>query len=109
MRRFLYHFVMLSVLFMSLDGAADITITGHPHGDDPAHQIDTLKSSSAETPADSDLNLDHCDHCCHGHGANIITQVTSITSVSNAGDQLDGCSRLVDNLAQAPPTPPPTT
>ncbi len=109
MRQFLYYFVMLSVLFMSLDAAADTVIEGHPHSDDPTHQIDKLKTSSVDAPANTDLNTDHCEHCCHGHCANIIDQFAPTIPPTNARDPINGRVRGIRNLAQAPPTPPPTT
>lgn len=92
---------------MSVDGAADIGIEGHPHGDGVVHELDSGQLNSQDQTADSDRDSDHCERCCHGHTASITSQVASVTQSSLDGDLHIQRSPHVRNFAQAPPTPPP--
>ena len=107
MRSFWCIFVMISVLFMSVDGAADVATTGHPHGGDPEHFIDEHTITSLDATSESELDIDHCDHCCHGHTPSITGQVTTALPTLILSDQRIGIAPHVRNFAQAPPTPPP--
>ena len=95
---------MISVLFMSVDGAADVASTGHPHGGDPAHLVDKHTVSSQDDSSESNLDIDHCEH---GHTSSIAGQVTIVVPTLIARDQQIGRAPHVGNFAQAPPTPPP--
>lgn len=108
MRKFLCHCVMLSVLFMSVEGAADVASEGHPHSDDLAHQLDADMPVSPDTNSDtdSDRDADHCEHCCHGHVVSITVQLLAPTLLGVTDHQRRGAPHVV-NHAQAPPTPPP--
>jgi len=107
MRSFWCLFIVISVLFMSVDGAADIASTGHPHGGDPAHLIDDHSVVSQDTTSESEFDIDHCEHCCHGHTSSIVAYVTVVTPTLIGNDQQPCCAPHVGNFAQAPPTPPP--
>ena len=99
---------MLSVLFLSVDGAADVASEGHPHSGDLAHQLDADMSVSADTNSDTgpDQDADHCEHCCHGHVVSITVQLFAPTLIGATDHQCFGAPHVV-NHAQAPPTPPP--
>ena len=99
---------MLSMLYMSAEGAVDVASDGHPHGDDLTHQIDATPSLSPSTDTAPDTNLenDHCEHCCHGHLVSITSKLESAL-LADANDHLTIHVPRVLNYAQAPPTPPP--
>jgi hypothetical protein len=107
MKSFWCIFVMISVLFMSVDGAADLASSGHPHGGDSGHFIDEGTAVSKDTTAKSDPDIDHCEHCCHGHTSSITVSVTILMPTVVANDQRSCRAPHVGGLAQAPPTPPP--
>ena len=107
MRSFWCISVMISVLFMSVEGAADIVIKGHSHADGPVHQLDGSESTKPDPNSDTEGNSDHCERCCHGHTASITAQVAAIKTPFATGDHQLGRSPHVRNFAQAPPTPPP--
>lgn len=109
MRAALCHFVILSMLFMGMDGAADMASEGHPHSDQVAHQFDTSNPGSPDTESDTDSgqDVDHCEQCCHGHTASVIAQFPLLAPTTGTGDHLCLLTRHVVNDAQAPPTPPP--
>jgi len=98
---------MLSVLFMSAEGAMDVASDGLPHGDDLMHQIDATMSSSSDTSSDSDLEGVHCEHCCHGHVISITGHFLACTAHIDATEYQRGEMPHVLNYAQVPPTPPP--
>ena len=109
MRFLICHIVILSVLFVSLEGAADMVMDGVPHGDDTAHQSEfghPLEEHDGSVP-DSELDGDHCNHCCHGHSSTITSQVASVIAPVIASDSRAEHNNQVRNFAQAPPTPPP--
>ena len=95
--------VMISVLFMSVDGAADSVTEGHAHGDGAIHVTDNLAS---DPPSDTDPDSDHCEQCCHGHSASMSATLASVTTPFVTADQRTSRSAYVRNFAQAPPTPP---
>jgi len=107
MRSFWCLSVMISVLFMSVDGAADVASTDHPYGGAPAYFVDKHTGSSPATGLGSTLDVDHCEHCCHGHTSSITGHVSVVVPVLIAGDYQVRRAPHVRNLAQAPPTPPP--
>ena len=108
MRTILCHVVMLSVLFMSLEGAIDIVSQGHPHSDDPAQQLDSSSSVVSEKSANTDStpDSDNCEHCCHGHVASFVMEIPRL-SILRTIDQATSYTARVVTLPEAPPTPPP--
>jgi len=109
MRSFICNFVIFSVLFVSLESAADVVMDGFPHGDDASHQQEFghhLDAHEDGSPS-SDLDGDHCNHCCHGHSSSIAGYVSITVPIFNADGQRVRPAPHVRNLAQAPPTPPP--
>lgn len=107
MRSFWSIAVMISVLFMSVDGAADTAINGHAHGDGAYHQ-DNDHPAHPDQTSDTEGAGDHCERCCHGHTAGITSQVAAIKTPFVAGSHEPSRSPRVRNVAKAPPTPPPT-
>ena len=97
---------MLSMLFMSAEGAIDTASDGHPHGDDLAHQVDVPESLASNTGPDASLADDHCEHCCHGHLVSISSKLELAPLVGGTDHQSSGIPYVL-NYAQAPPTPPP--
>jgi len=108
MRALICQVVILSVLFMSLEGATDVITDGLPHGDETSHQEEFghgLQAHQGEQ-SDAELDGDHCEHCCHGHTAS--THSISTTNPVLTGREHQATrSTYLPNLAQAPPTPPP--
>ncbi len=107
MKSFWCKFVMISVLFMSLDGAADIESTGHPHGDDGGQLYAAQTVSSVDTASASDFDVQHCEHCCHGHTFSIVGQIAAILPSLIDTDQQAAVAPQIRHSAHAPPTPPP--
>ena len=99
--------VIISVLFLSVDGAADSVIKGHAHAAGSAHQFDNGAGATPDNTSDTEANGDHCERCCHGHTAGITAQVAAIMTAFATGDNEPGRSPHVRNFAQAPPSPPP--
>ncbi len=99
---------MLTLLFASIEGAADTLADGHAHAGNAVHQ---LLSDDAPLPLDSNTDFtpqtDHCEHCCHGHVSSITTQIVLTMAPLMANDHQVAQSAHVPNFAKAPPTPPP--
>lgn len=110
MKSFWCIFVMISVLFTSVEGAADVLVDGLPHaGDVASHESEfghSLEAHEDETSS-GELDDEHCKHCCHGHTAGATGQFKSVTTSFVASEHIVGRSAIVLNFAQAPPTPPP--
>ena len=104
MRILLTYCVVLSVLFMTTDSAADIAIEGHPH-ENTVH-ADELFDGQKGTESNN-LESDHCESCCHGHFAGMILRLSPLSVVMNAHVFVPGHPEHVRTLNQAPPTPPP--
>ncbi len=106
---FFRHFLVLSLLFASMESATDTIVDGVPHGDEASHQTEfghALDAHDGSVP-DSELDGEHCEHCCHSHCSAINPQsMSGIASIV-----VDHCCIAnhpqVLRLAQAPPTPPP--
>ncbi len=109
MRSLICQFLILSLLFVSLEGATDVVVDGVPHGNDTSHQEEfghVLEAHQGDK-SDTELDGDHCEHCCHGHTVSATTQLASIATPLNGREHQATCSSYVPNLGQAPPTPPP--
>jgi hypothetical protein len=105
MRFFVCVTIILSMLFLSLDGAIDIASEGHPH-EDAAEPVDADAVAAAEPGEDTDTEHNHCEHCCHGHVSSIVVQLPSMPFHATA----TGFSPPVAfsfRHSKAPPTPPP--
>lgn len=98
--------IVLSMLFLSVEGALDRAANGHAHqSDDASHlaQTDVADLDSSWDASDED----HCERCCHGHvpGGLAFNATTGIPPL--VSDHQITNSPEVQSLAQAPPTPPP--
>ncbi len=109
MRAFIDKLVIVSLLFVSLEGATEVIEdvvpagynTGHPH--ELGHTVDI-----DNTEIDTEFDCEQCKHCCHVHSSSLSPQVSTITMTFVRIDLRIGRSAHVRNFAQAPPTPPPT-
>jgi len=90
---------MISMLFMSVDGAADIAFTGHPHGGEPTHLIDKHAVASMDFSLGVELDIDHCEHCCHGHTFSISVQMNFALPMLVTSDQRIVATPCVRNFA----------
>ncbi len=106
MRILLSNFIVLSLLFLSMDGAADRVSVSHPHDDGQARQVDVTKSMSADTGTDVDPD-EHDTHYCHGHVAGISVSFAVAAAPAGVADPRYGVMPYLLTYAQAPPTPPP--
>lgn len=105
MRFFVCTAMIVSMLFLSLDGAMDIVSQGHPHGD--AAELVDADSITTKLPGSDTGSENHCEHCCHGHFAGIVVQLASM-ALHPAPGTLRSPPILFDlGHARAPPTPPP--
>ncbi len=106
MQSLLRQILIISVLFMSTEGAWDMTTESHPHGDQYAHQADADDQASADSEPLSDGDGDHCGSLCHGHLTSITVELASFDLVQPDGYYALN-PKLISNGSQAPPTPPP--
>ena len=109
MRALICKLMMLSLLFVSLEGVADVVIDGIPHGDESSHQAEfghPLDNHDGKV-SDTELDGEHCEHCCHGHSSVMTAPVVSLQTPVLLRDLRVARSPFVHNFAQAPPTPPP--
>jgi hypothetical protein len=105
MRFFVCITIIVSMLFLSFEGAIDIASQGHPHED--AAELADADAVAARLPSgDTDTEPDHCEHCCHGHVGNIVIQIPSMPFYAAAGGF---APPIVFSFrrSKAPPTPPP--
>jgi hypothetical protein len=103
MHTFLCHLLLISMLFVSIEGAADMGKSGHVHDEHANFHADPEGSGSDV----ADIDADHCDHCCHGHLAGISPAANSNQCQILTDNDHPRRSSFVKNYAQAPPTPPP--
>ena len=109
MPSFVCQIVIFSLLFVSIEGAADVVLDGVPHGSDSSHLEEfghLLNAHDGEIP-DKVLDGEHCEHCCHGHSVSIVMNVACIPMPASGSSPELSHSDFVLSLAQAPPTPPP--
>lgn len=102
MKAVLCHLLLISLLFVSIDGAADMAREGHAHAEHAEQQ------ESSDDPSNPDIDSNHCDRCCHGHAPGISSAVASSAVNNSATDHEHHHAPSIQNLGQAPPTPPPT-
>lgn len=105
MKSILSAVLITSMLVMSVDGAADSAIKGHPHGD--ALWFSPTVTTDAATASNASSDSDHCEHCCHGHSNPVSAQVPSTIAFSSGDVNSIAVTVHLYNFAQAPPTPPP--
>ena len=109
MRSFMCKLALLSFLFVSIEGAADVVVDGMPHGDPTSHEQEYGHSLNAHDGdlSDSELDGDHCDHCCHGHSSSIAHSGLAPLSVPTDEQVEIPYSDRLSDLLLTPPTPPP--
>jgi hypothetical protein len=106
MRFFIYKLLAVSVLFMGIEGAWDMTKESHAHRDNLTHHENTGDHGSVNPDPLSDSDDNQCGHLCHGH-------MSSITGDSEESSFMETDSYIafspfpITNHSQAPPTPPP--
>jgi hypothetical protein len=111
MQSLIRQLLIISVLFMGADGAWDLAIESHLHGDQHAHQSDVDGQNLAD-PVDTgpdplaDADSAHCEHLCHGHMTSIAANLANFGLGQSDGYYSFEANRLTDR-SQAPPTPPP--
>lgn len=109
MRSSICQLIVVSLIFVSLEGAADVVTEGVPHGTDEVHQSEfghPLKAHDGES-SDTELDDEHCQHCCHGHSAAVAARFESIKTPLTSNRYRSGRSANHRDFARAPPTPPP--
>ena len=105
MRFYICVTIILSMLFLSLDGAIDIASQGHPHAD--AAELAGVDDVAAKLPGgDTDTERSHCETCCHGHISSIVVQLPSMPFCA-AGAGISPPIAFSFRHSKAPPTPPP--
>lgn len=109
MRSFLCKLAILSFLFVSIEGAADVVVDGIPHGDTTTHQQEfghTLDAHNGEV-SDAALDGEHCEHCCHGHCFSITNSVLTTSEQHSFREEQPPYVDQLPILVLTPPTPPP--
>ncbi len=109
MRSFMSILALLSFLFVSIEGTADVVLDGIPHGDPISHEQEFGHSLEAHDGEQSDAELDgdHCEHCCHGHSSSLAHSHFVNVPVEDGKQSLDPRDDLLPDLPLSPPTPPP--
>jgi len=103
MRSLICHLMLISLLFVSIEGAADMSKTGHAHSD---HSSEQAELDALDKPV-PDQDEDHCDRCCHGHTSGISCNLSGAPLSALDDTHRRGLQPFIKNYAQAPPTPPP--
>lgn len=108
-RSILQFLLLFLVLVASVEGTIDRASTGHPHGNEPTHELAGFDlHEHAQTDNSDDQNGDvHCEHCCHGHTSGINTSISAKTLDPSGACTEAGYADRIKILAIAPPTPPP--
>jgi len=99
LRPLVSYLFIISILFLSVEGAVVPVADGHQHGDTSAHLTDSDHSTSTDSE-------DNCQHSCHNHTSCFSQQLIAISD-NIISQQFSFYDLQVTNLAQAPPTPPP--
>lgn len=109
MRNILCHLLVISMLYVSVEGAWDMAWESHAHQESAAHQLDFADadaSNKASGNPSEDVDANHCGHLCHGH-----TSAIAVAGFAFAAADLHDYRTLNSTPhsipSQAPPTPPP--
>ncbi len=100
---------LLSFLFASIEGAADVVMDGIPHGDPTGHEQEyghALEAHGGDL-SDAELDGEHCEHCCHGHSSSLTHSYFVNVSPAAGKQPFDLLDDLLPDLLLSPPTPPP--
>jgi len=103
--------LIISVLFMGTEGAWDLAIEPHAHGDQYTQQAaadDQNLADQAGSDPDRmpDGNNSHCGHSYHGDTSSIAVNLANFSLIL-CDDYHALNSTLFSSRSQAPPTPPP--
>jgi hypothetical protein len=98
--------IVISMISINLESAADSIIGSHSHGSDSAH-FPSLGETPESQQQDLESGTDHCKKCCQGHSTGISTTVVSLKMHVLEANPNHCQSIFVKNYAHAPPTPPP--
>ena len=111
MRSLICKLAILSILLVSVEGAADVVVDGVPHGDPAGHLQEFGHSLEAHTDESSNALSDgeHCEHCCHGHSSSIAQSELMTTAAESHGTTQTLYVDQLWFLFLSPPTPPPDT
>lgn len=101
MKSILCHLLLISLLFVSIEGAADLGEVGHAHTGHAHEGTDTVVD-----PA-QDIEAGHCEHCCHGHTVAVVGSEKAGLIPSPVTNLRARHSNHFANFPQTPPTPPP--
>ena len=110
MKTFLQNIVILSLVLVSLEGAADVFAENFPHGDETSHLEEFghgLQAHGGEL-SDAELDGEHCQHCCHGHCSASASTAIAYSPLLVQNRQSLYTSNITERPL-APPTPPPNT
>ena len=100
-RHFICYLFVFSLFTLGIERAVDSVGGEHPHGGDIVYITDSETHDSLELHDDG-----HCPNCCHGHAGHI-DNYFSPSNCKAASQQIAAYQPHFQNLAQAPPTPPP--
>ncbi len=101
MRPRLRDWMMIVLLIVSVEGAADLTIGAHPAPILDSSSQCILTATNIVPSID-----DHCEHCCHGHIAGVDLDSVNLAPISGQMRYFVFIAAL-DTLDQSPPLPPP--
>ncbi len=100
-RNIICYFFVFSLLILGVERSVDLVGGEHPHSDDIAHVV------VSDNPEVSELHEEgHCANCCHGHAGHIDNYL-SPGNCKAASQRIAAYQSHFQNLALAPPTPPP--
>jgi len=106
MQSLVQQFLIISVLFLSTEGAWDLANEPHPHGNHDTQQSDMDDQATIDPDPLADADDDHCGSLCHGHLTSIAVELASFDLVLSDG-YYPLNPKLISNGLRAPPTPPP--
>ena len=109
MRSLVCKLAILSILLVSVEGAADVVVNGVPHGDPAGHLQEFGHSLEAHSDESSNaVSVDeHCEHCCHGNCSSISQSELMTTAAETHGTTQTHYVDQLRSLFLSPPTPPP--
>jgi len=111
MQALMRQILIISILFMGTEGAWDLAIESHAHGDQYAYQSDSGDQDPGD-PAGTDPDplpsgdSNHCGHSYHGDTLSIVMNLAN-SGLTSPDNYYALNSTLFSSRSQAPPTPPP--
>ena len=108
MMRLLSHLALVALLFVNIEGVAELADHGQPHDHPIPHEHAHHSSDSGEgVLAHAEANGAHCDHCCHVHFSSIAHLHPISASIEYSGQELELTDGAIPEFFLSPPTPPP--